>query len=85
MDFTTRPHHHFDAYAVRICGNGRSGWSRYNKAHESPTPPKDRKWTWTIRGVRTAACTYSQSGTRKCTRQWVHDAVRAGTFNLQTL
>jgi hypothetical protein len=77
MDFTTHPHHHFDAYVVRICGNGRAGWGRYNKA---PGP-----WAVTINGVRTAVCTYAQNGTRKCSQQWAHDSARAGTFRLQTL
>jgi hypothetical protein len=77
MDFTTRPHHHFDAYVVRICGNGRAGWGRYIKAR--------RPWAVTINGVRTAVCTYAQNGTRKCSQQWVHDSVRAGTFQLQIL
>lgn len=77
MDFTTRPHHHFDAFAVRICGSGRSGWGTYNKA--------GRRWGWTVRGFRTAVCTYRSNGTRKCSRQWVHDSVRARTFKLQEL
>ena len=74
MDFTTFPHEHFDAYAVRICGNGRSGWGRVNKQSD-----------WRIHGFRTAACTWSSNGTRRCTQQWPHDAVRANTYNLQVL
>ena len=75
MDFTTRPHHHFDAYVVRIC-SGRAGWGRYNKAGS--------RWGWRINGARTAACTWSPaSGKRKCTQQWAHDSVKAGTFRLK--
>lgn len=77
MDFATRPHHHFDAYVVRTCGYGRSGWGRYNKV--------GHPWGWTINGVRTAACRYWRDGSRTCTQQWPHDAVRAGTFNVQTV
>jgi hypothetical protein len=74
MDFTTRPHHHFDAYVVRTCGYGRSGWGPYKKVG----PP----WGWTIHGVRTAACRYWRDGSRTCTQQWPHNSVRAGTFSL---
>ncbi len=77
MDFTTKPHHHFDAYAIRTCGPGKNGLGRYNKVRG--------KWGWTIRGVRTAACTYWPNGTRKCTRQWPYDSARANTFNLQVV
>lgn len=77
MDFSTRPHHHFDAYAVRVCGRGFGGWGRYNKA-------KGRSG-WTIHGVRTAACTYWPNGTRKCTQRWPHLSVQARTFHLETI
>ena len=74
VDFVTLSGRHHDAYAVRICGSGRSGWGSWHFAAD----PR-------IRGIRTAVCTLSQTGLRKCSDHWPHLAARAGTYKLQTL
>lgn len=79
MDFTTRPHHHHDAYVVRTCGRDRSGWGRYHKVLD----PR-------IHGVRAAVCTYGSHGTgwppeRLCSDQWPHQSARAGTYREETV
>lgn len=72
LDFTTRPHKHFDAYAIRACGNQSGGWG---KTHT--------KRSVYINGVRAALCRYQPSTARReCTASWPHDSVRSGTFHL---